>query len=347
MIILKMKTMKNQKVTGSSTLLQNKTGLTGPAVKFFYQASKGRSEKLPSATLTSRITPSGARVPPAWTGVWISGDPKSPVQATGRDVKGRRVYLYSAEHMGTAASAKFTRLKTFARAYRSLIRKIKRDMPASDAALVLYLISKTGFRIGSDSETLANVKAFGASTLRCFHARVNGNRIDFDFVGKKGIRVAKTLKDNFLSKNIGGRCSGDKDQKIFNTTDDRIRTYLNSISNGRAFTVKDFRTYLGTVTAFHKVQNMDVPHNYREFRRFRKEVGEKVAVELGNSTTIALKSYISPEVFCAWESGSVLIDEKTAGKRSTLKDRFFECVHYDREVPMEEYQDSDPLEQHE
>jgi DNA topoisomerase-1 len=218
-------------------------------------------------------------------------------------------------------------------------------MRTSEEALVLYLISKTGFRIGSDSETLADVKAFGASTLRCSHIKIENNRINFDFIGKKGVRVTKTMKDVFLAGNIAGRCQGSRGRKIFKTTDDQIRAYLNSISDGSAFTVKDFRTYLGTLTAFRKIKTMAVPRNYREFRKYRKEVGQKVAAELGNSTPIALNSYVSPEVFCAWESNSILPDEKTAGKRSALKDQFFGCIHYDREVPMEEYQDSDPLEQ--
>ncbi len=321
-----------------------------PAARFFYEASKGQIEKSKTrsaAAKTSRVTPSGARVPPAWTDVWMTADPKSPIQAIGRDSKGRRVYLYSAEHMGRAAAAKFSRLKNFARAYASLIKKIRRDMKTSEAALVLYLISKTGFRIGSDSETLAEVKAFGASTLRCSHARVKGSRIAFDFIGKKGVRVSKVLKDIFMAGNIAKRCNGSEDQKIFRTTDDQIRAYLNSISKSSAFTVKDFRTYLGTLTAFRKVKNMDVPRNYREFRKYRKEVGETVARELGNSSIVALNSYVSPEVFCAWEPSSVLPGEKIGGKPSSLKDEFLECIHYDQAVPMEEYRDEDPMEERE
>jgi DNA topoisomerase I len=293
------------------------------------------------------VTPSGSRIPPAWTEVWTTTDPRSPVQATGRDSKGRRVYLYSTEHMGRAAAAKFSRLKEFSKAYPSLVRKVRRDMPTSEAALILYLISKTGFRIGSDSETLAAVKAFGASTLRCSHVTVEDNKLSFDFIGKKGIRVSKVLKDTFLAENIANRCSGTADQKIFQTTDDAIRAYLNSIPAGSRFTVKDFRTYLGTLTAFRRVQTMPVPRNDREFKKYRKEVGQIVARELGNSPTIALKSYVSPEVFCSWESGSAVPEKQAGGKRSSLTAAFLECIHYDRNVPMEECTDSDPLEQQE
>ena len=317
------------------------------ADRFFYEAAKGRKDdhKKPAAGAQKKlITPSGARIPPAWTDVWITDDARSPIQAIGHDSKGRRVYLYSAEHMGRAAAAKFSRLKAFGKAYRSLIRKVKRDRQTTEAAAVLYLISKTGFRIGSDAETLAEVKAFGASTLRCSHIRVEGDKIAFDFIGKKGIRVSKVLKDQFLAGNLAAHCKKGNNRKIFKTTDDQIRAYLNSISKSSEFTVKDFRTYLGTLTAFRKIKNMEVPRNYREFRKSRKQVGETVARALGNSTTIALKSYVSPEVFCAWESSDVLPVEKSGGQPSSLKDQFLECVHYDQAVPMEEYRDEDPRE---
>jgi DNA topoisomerase I len=275
----------------------------------------------------------------------MTTDPGSPIQAIGRDSKKRWVYLYSAEHAGRAAAAKFSRLKEFGKIYPSLIKKIRRDMPTSEEALVLYLISKTGFRIGSNAETLAAVKAFGASTLRCSNVNVEGNKIAFDFTGKKGIRVRKVVTDSILAGDISQRCESAADQNIFRTTDAEIRAYLNSIIKSARFTVKDFRTYRGTLTALRKVKTMPVPRNISELKRSKKEVAEAVAKELGNSPTIALDSYVSPEVFCAWESGSTQYLKTAGGKRTSTASEFFECVHYDQEVPPEEYTDSDPLEQ--
>jgi DNA topoisomerase I len=312
-----------------------------------FKGTKTGRQKFSSRKSESLITPSGARVPPAWKDVWITADPKSPLQAIGRDSKGRRVYLYSAEHTGRAAAAKFSRLKEFSKVYPSLIRKVRRDMKTSEEALVLYLISKTGFRIGSNSETRAAVKAFGASTLQCSHVKVEGHTLSFSFTGKKGIRVNKVLQDTFLARGIAGRCNGGVDQKIFKTSDNEIRAYLSSIPEGSRFAVKDFRTYLGTVTAFRKIKTLPVPRSSREFKRFRREVAETVATELGNSPNIALNSYVSPEVFCAWESPMALAGMRDLKKGSSLRDEFFKCVHYDQEVPMEEYRDSDPLEKSE
>ena len=296
---------------------------------------------------TGVTTPSGAKVPPAWSDVWITDDSRSCIQATGRDSKGRKVYLYSAEYMGRAAAAKFTRLKAIVKVYPSMVRRFRHDMRARDEALVLYLISKTGFRIGSDAETLAEVKAFGASTLRCRHVDIAANRVSFDFTGKKGVRVTKTITDGFIAGEIGTRCRSSSDQSLFNTSDDKIRAYLYSIPGGSRFSVKDFRTYIRTLIAFRKIKAMPFPESGMEYKKYRKEVGEVVAKQLGNSRVIALKSYVSPEVFCSWDSKDKSRPEKVPGLPSSLKNEFLECIHYDQEVAIKEFHDTDPLERRE
>jgi DNA topoisomerase-1 len=284
---------------------------------------------------TSLLTPSGARVPPAWTNVWITQDVHSPLQATGRDSKGRRVYLYSTEHMGKAAAAKFSRLREFNKVYPRLIKRIERDMKTSEEAFVLYLIAKTGFRIGSKSETLAEVKALGASTLQCSNLTIDGNKVSFDFTGKKGIEVNKVLENRSIASDIALRCNGPSNKAVFKTTDDEIRKYLKSVPGGSGFMVKDFRTYLATTTALRKINVMPLPKNKREYRSYRRRVGEVVAKKLGNSPTIALNSYVAPEVFCPWQAplpSHEVIEVKNRAKVT----EFFDCVHYDQDIPKEE-----------
>ncbi len=319
-------------------IVQTSAAPSDVAVTFSYEVSrrpKNRHKKLFAPVGVKLTTPSGGKVPPGWRNVWMTTDPQSPVQAIGKDSKDRWVYLYSAEHMGLAAVAKFARLRAFSKAYPSLLKRIKRDMQTSEAALALYLIAQTGFRIGSKAETRAAVKAFGASTLKCAHVNIDADHISFDFTGKKGVRVNKTIKDKFLADNIANRCRAGPDQRIFNTTADGIRAYLNRISTSRGFTVKDFRTYLGTLAAFRKINSMPVPENGRETKRYKREVGKTVAQELGNTPAIALNSYVSPEVFCAWESGWAVRKKKAANSSLSLTREFLECIHYDRAVPAD------------
>jgi len=318
--------------------VKNPTWPLDPAATFSYAVSrrpKNRHKKLFAPVGVKLTTPSGGKVPPGWHDVWMTTDAQSPLQAVGRDSKGRWVYLYSAEHMGLAAAAKFARLRAFGKAYPSLLKRIKWDMQTSEAALALYLIARTGFRVGSNTENRAAVKAFGGSTLKCAHVNIDGDHISFDFTGKKGVLVNKTIKDKFLAEKIAGRCRAGPDKRIFNTTDDGIRAYLNMISAGRGFTVKDFRTYLGTLAAFRKINSLPVPANGRETKRYKREVGKTVAQELGNTPAIALNSYVSPEVFCAWESDWAVRKKKAGNSPISLTKDFLECIHYDRAVPPE------------
>jgi len=69
-----------------------------------------------------------------------------------------------------------------------------------------------------------------------------------------------------------------------------------------------------------------------------------VARELGNTITIALKSYISPEVFASWQTNLVAGTNIIKNRKDALLNEFTQCVHYDQSVPMEECRDNDPLE---
>ena len=53
------------------------------------------------------------KLPPSWTNVWISIDPKTSIQAVGIDNKDRKQYKYNEEHIEQAEKEKFLRLIDF------------------------------------------------------------------------------------------------------------------------------------------------------------------------------------------------------------------------------------------
>ena len=137
-------------------------------------------------------------IPPAWTDVRIAKDPKNPLQAVGKDSKGRIQYLYSKKHSEKAAVEKFRRIRDFMKAYPRIQERIMHDMNSKQEAQILYLIDKTAFRIGKDRDTQAEKKAYGVTTLLGKHVAVKGDSIHFSFVGKKGVQADKTIKDPIL-----------------------------------------------------------------------------------------------------------------------------------------------------
>jgi DNA topoisomerase-1 len=169
-----------------------------------------------------------------------------------------------------------------------------------DAAAATYLISQTGFRVGSDANTGADKKAFGATNLLGSHVSVKGNDISFNFVGKKGVDQAHTITDPALAKYIAGRQQevGSKG-RLFATNDGKVRDYFHGIA-GENFKVKDFRTQKATVEALRAVKSMPVPTTKSGFAKARAAVGDHVAKVLGNTRSMALNSYIHPAVFHSW-----------------------------------------------
>ena len=232
----------------------------------------------------------GINVPKAWTNVQVSNSKNSALQVTGKDSKGRTQRIYSAEHSAKASAEKFARLKEFTSMKSQLDSKIMKDFNKSEEAKTLYLISKTGFRMGSTRDRGAKVKAFGASTLTSDHITVKGNTISFKFTGKKGVTIQKTITDAGLAKAFSGKTG-----KLTNTSEKKVRAYLAKIDGN--FKVKDFRTYKGTATAIRTIKSMPVPKNAKERKVAIATVAKTVAKTLGNTPAVAKSSYIAPEVW--------------------------------------------------
>ena len=246
------------------------------------------------------------RVPPAWRDVMVNKSPDAELQAIGTDEKGRKQYLYSAAHSEKAAAEKFARLNAFHNAEAHITSTAFSDMQDSklspkqrDTAAVLALISQTGFRLGSDDDTGAEVQAYGASNMLGSHVQVHGSTLVFDFTGKKGVEQNHTINNVALAQYIGNKKRRVGDGRLFNTTEGNVRGYMKSVG-GDDFKVKDYRTYVGTSKALEEVSKLPVPTTQTQYKKFRNMVGDAVSSVLGNSRTMALNAYINPAVFAPW-----------------------------------------------
>ena len=95
-------------------------------------------------------------LPPAWTDVWISADPRAHLQATGRDAAGRKQYRYHKDWTAERDSTKYYRMLSFADALPLIRKRTRRDLmgPACCRprvlATVVELLAKTFIRIGKE-----------------------------------------------------------------------------------------------------------------------------------------------------------------------------------------------------
>ena len=67
-------------------------------------------------------------IPPAYTDVWISPDPRGHIQATGRDDRGRKQYRYHADWKAARDETKFARMAAFGRALRKIRARVEQDL---------------------------------------------------------------------------------------------------------------------------------------------------------------------------------------------------------------------------
>jgi DNA topoisomerase I len=72
---------------------------------------------------------------------------------------------------------------------------------------------------------------------------------------------------------------------------------------GDEFTVKDLRTWHGTVLAAAAFVDADPPVSQRVVKRVESAVMKEVAEELGNTPAVARGSYVDPRVVTAYEQG--------------------------------------------
>lgn len=274
----------------------------------------GNGRRLRDARQIKRIE--SLAIPPAWTDVWICRAPDGHLQATGRDSRGRKQYIYHEQWREISNLAKFFRLKPCAEFLPALRRRVLRDLGGRELsrprvlAGMVALLDLTSIRIGNEEYVREN-GSYGLATLRTRHVTITGNQAVLRFRGKAGLRREVTVEDKrlvcFLKqvKKLRG-------QHVFQFVDDAgqihvadaiaVNDYLREQS-GHPFTAKDFRTWKASALA------AGILYDERELEKpaARKRVAKKaiatVADALGNTPTVCRKYYIYPALIDAYLDG--------------------------------------------
>src|SRR3990167_656165 len=228
------------------------------------------------------------RVPPGWKNVKYFKD--KPYLATGEDSKGRLQYVYPKRVLERGASRKYASIERLAEKKKELIDRVVRDVKDGRVeAQAVYLMFKTGFRPGSGKDTRAEKQAFGATTLLRSQVKIKPrNKVSFDFIGKKGVRIRKEVQDPLLHKIISERKD---DEHLFDTSDAEVREYFANRTRGQ-FQLKDLRT----LKAFETADKVLETTKSKDSAEIRKEVVSAVAETLGNTESVAASSYVAPKI---------------------------------------------------
>jgi DNA topoisomerase-1 len=200
-------------------------------------------------------------IPPAWQEVWIAPGPKAKVQATGLDAAGRRQYIYHPEYRAQQEAAKFGKLIQFAEKLPDIRQAMGEHMmlepldPLRVCAVAVRLTNLAWFRVGSERYAKES-RTYGVTTLYKSHVQVRGKRVAFRFRAKHKIQVRTALVDTELANAItalqetpGTRLFRyEVDGRRYNLTDRRLNEYIKEYMSPD-FTIKDFRTWGGTLLA--------------------------------------------------------------------------------------------------
>ena len=273
----------------------------------------------------------GIGIPPAWTDVWICLDAKGHLQATGRDTKGRKQYLYHREFREARDSAKFERLLAFGRRLPHIREAVRRHLALPGLprekvlATVVHLLQTTLIRIGNSDYAKEN-HSYGLTTLRSSHVHIGESVLRFDFKGKSGRVWRLKVTDRRIAR-ILRSCQDLPGQALFKyvdgngetheVTSTHVNAYLADLAGRRAdwcFTAKDFRTWAGTVMMVDLLRQVPPPrsaaHGKREVAAALKQVGQR----LGNTVAVCRRAYVHPELIKRYLAGKLKIRYRQAAE---------------------------------
>lgn len=271
-------------------------------------------------------------IPPAWTEVHIAMDTRAPIQAWGMDARGRKQYRYHARAVERGELRKHYRVRQMAHELPAIRRSLAADFRKREfsreqvASAVVKLIGAGFLRVGSERYAKEN-RTYGIATMRKSHVSTDGDRVVFEYRGKRSIMQRQTIVDAALARFID-RMVMTPGTRLFRWFDGDswrdltardINDYL-SDDLGIPYTAKDFRTWGGTLRAATFLAELGPAATEREKRHNVVMAVRCVASELGNTPTICRKSYVHPVLISRYLKENATIAPLVTGRRSAGRD---------------------------
>jgi DNA topoisomerase IB len=236
-------------------------------------------------------------IPPVWKNVWICPYPNGHIQAVGTDAAGRRQYLYHEQWQAERAEEKYDRAFSLANRLPEWRTQVLSDLRGRGLqhdrvlAVAQHLIDRGYFRAGGEEYALEN-SSFGLTTLLRDHVRVRRDSVKFDYPAKSGVRRTVSIQDPLLIGALRSLLRADTTIPrllVYRTSDGWCEVHADDLNTrfqelvGDEFSVKDLRTWHGTVLAAEGFATARNPTSKTARRREEAAVMRAVAEELGNT----------------------------------------------------------------
>ncbi|MFD2518197.1 DNA topoisomerase IB [Salinimicrobium flavum] len=274
-------------------------------------------------------------IPPAWEKVMICPVDNGHLQVIGRDVKGRKQYIYHPDWTRIRNQTKFFKMSAFGKVLPKIRAQVDKDldlrgMPMRKVlALVVRLMEETHIRIGNDTYAREN-KSYGLSTLRSRHIQVSRGKMKFNFVGKRGIEHSVSVLDKKLIRLVN-QCEEIPGWQVFKYYDESgskqsidsgmVNRYIQEIS-GELFSAKDFRTWSATKIFFEHLREKGYAEDEKENKSNILSGFDTAAAALGNTRSVCRSYYVHPHVVEAYETGEIVPYFLKVNRKRTVKPHF-------------------------
>jgi DNA topoisomerase-1 len=274
-------------------------------------------------------------IPPAWKKVWISPHPNGHIQAVGTDVAGRRQYLYHQRWQEDRAEEKFDRVLEMSKRLPEWRARVAADLLGRGLqrervlALALHLVDLGYFRAGGEQYAEEH-ESHGLATLLCDHVTLRGDVVAFDYPAKSGVRRSLEVQDAEVVRAVRSLLRRpDRTERFLvcreesgwvNVQADALNARFKELM-GDDYSVKDLRTWHGTVLAAVAFVDADLPVSKAVVKRVESAVMAEVAEALGNTPAVARGSYVDPRVVAGYESNVTIAAASKRAARSRDVDR--------------------------
>lgn len=273
-------------------------------------------------------------IPPAWKNVWIAPYANGHIQAVGTDAAGRRQYLYHIAWQQERAEEKFDRVLELSTRLPAWRAAIANDLSRSGLtrnrvlALALRLLDRGYFRAGGEQYAEEH-ESYGLATLLCEHVAVRRNAVGFDFPAKSGVRRCVEIEDPEVVRAVRAlmrRPERTERLLVCRTSSGWVEIRSDDLNArfkelvGSEYSVKDLRTWHGTVLAASAFADADPAVSRRVAKRVESAVMKEVSHELGNTPAVARASYVDPRVVTAYEQGLTIAAAVRRAERASAPD---------------------------
>ena len=257
-------------------------------------------------------------VPPMWTDVLICKFDDGHIQAIGRDLKGRKQYIYHSVYEKQRQEEKFRKLLEFVKLLPKIREEAYRDLKSSGwpkkklVAMIILLLDEYGIRIGNKQYRDRN-ETYGLTTLRRKHLTLDENELIFSFKGKSNQLREVQIDDTELVPFIKRAADlpgyeifryRDENGSFQNVDSEDVNEYITEIM-GADFSSKYFRTWAANRLAIDFYPEALIDQKKGSRKKFSNIVIKMVASELGNTPTVCRDYYVHPAVFNALDKKEV------------------------------------------